>query len=221
MTNEGIVLSAHSLLCYCGWKYLTEGEPMSQQSTNPILLTIPEQFESNRLVIRAPQWGDGAAVNEAVIESIEELRQWLPFAQTIPTLEESEIVTRQGRLRFLDRSDLRLLIFHKETGKLIGSSGLHRIDWEARKFEIGYWLHSAYTKQGYMTEAVEAITQFAIQQLEANRIEIRCDRNNERSAAVARRAGFTFEGILRKETTDWNRQLRDTMVFAKVRGFEF
>lgn len=194
---------------------------MSEQPINPILLTIPEQFESNRLVIRAPQWGDGAAVNEAVIESIEELRLWLPFAQSIPTLDESEIVIREARLRYLDRSDLRLLIFHRETGKLIGSSGLHRIDWAARKFEIGYWLHSAYTNQGYMTEAVHAITHFAIQELEANRIEIRCDRNNERSAAVARRAGFTLEGILRNETTDRNGQLRDTMVFAKVRGFEF
>lgn len=194
---------------------------MSQQPAAPILLTIPEQFESNRLVIRAPQWGDGAAVNEAVIESIEELRLWLPFAQHIPTLEETEINIRQSRLRFLDRSDLRLLLFHKESGKLVGSSGLHRIDWRARKFEIGYWLHTAYTNQGYMTEAVHAITNFAIQELEANRIEIRCDRNNVRSAAVAQRAGFMLEGILRNETCDTQGLLRDTMVFAKIRGTEF
>ncbi|GMK37237.1 ribosomal-protein-serine acetyltransferase [Paenibacillus sp. CCS19] len=194
---------------------------MSDQQASPILMTIPEQFESNRLVIRAPQWGDGTALNEAVIESIEELRLWLPFAQRIPTLEESEIVIREARLRYLDRSDLMLLVFHQETGKLIGSSGLHRIDWNARKFEIGYWLHSAYTNQGYMTEAVHAITHFAIEELAANRIEIRCDRNNARSAAVARRAGFTLEGILRNETTAMDGQLRDTMVFAKVRGVEF
>jgi RimJ/RimL family protein N-acetyltransferase len=194
---------------------------MSEQPTVPILLTIPEQFESNRLVIRAPQWGDGAAVNEAVIESIEELRVWMPFAQSIPTVEETEINIRKARLRFLDRSDLRLLIFHKETGRLVGSSGLHRIDWKARKFEIGYWLHSAHTNQGYMTEAVHAITSYAIHELEANRIEIRCDRNNVRSAAVAERAGFTLEGILRNETTGLDGQLRDTMVFAKIRGVEF
>jgi RimJ/RimL family protein N-acetyltransferase len=72
-----------------------------------------------------------------------------------------------------------------------------------------------------MTEAVHAITSYAIHELEANRIEIRCDRNNVRSAAVAERAGFTLEGILRNETTGLDGQLRDTMVFAKIRGVEF
>ncbi|PWW04884.1 hypothetical protein DFQ01_106169 [Paenibacillus cellulosilyticus] len=74
---------------------------MSRQPSAPILFTIPEQFESNRLVIRAPQWGDGAAVNEAVIESIDELRLWMPFAQSIPTVDETEINIRQSRLRFI------------------------------------------------------------------------------------------------------------------------
>lgn len=72
-----------------------------------------------------------------------------------------------------------------------------------------------------MTEAVHAITDFANRELEANRVEIRCDRNNVRSAAVAQRAGFTLEAILRKETVGIDGQLRDTMVFAKIRGVEF
>ena len=43
-------------------------------SFNPIMLTIPESFHTERLTIRAPQWGDGAAVNEAIRESAEQLR---------------------------------------------------------------------------------------------------------------------------------------------------
>lgn len=70
-------------------------------------------------------------VNEAVIESIEELRPWMPWAQNIPTPDESEAGIRLSRLHFLDRTDLRLLLVHKETGQLVGSSGLHRIDWKA------------------------------------------------------------------------------------------
>ncbi|CDN43365.1 GNAT family N-acetyltransferase [Paenibacillus sp. P22] len=46
-----------------------------------ILLSIPESFESERLLIRAPLRDDGAAVNEAVKESSEELRPWMPWAK--------------------------------------------------------------------------------------------------------------------------------------------
>lgn len=194
---------------------------MGTTNTDPILLEIPESFESERLLIRAPLWDDGAAINEAVRESIEELRPWMPWAQNIPTIEESEAGIRRSRLQFMERKDLRLLLVHKKTGQLVGSSGLHRIDWQARKFEIGYWVRTSCEKQGYVAEAVNAITNFAIHELQANRIEIRCDSRNLRSAKVAERSGFTLEGILRNDKCDEDGSLRDTMIFSKVRGVEY
>lgn len=194
---------------------------MSTNNFDPIMLSVPESFESERLLLRAPLWGDGEDVNAAVIESIEELRPWMPWAQNIPAVEETEKNMRRARIQFLERTDLRLHLFHKETGQLIGCSGLHRIDWKSRKFEIGYWVRTSCSKQGYITEAVDAITNFAIQELQANRIEIRCDSRNIRSARVAERSGFALDGILRKDTCEADGSLSDTMVFSKVRGVEF
>ncbi|TKH44323.1 GNAT family N-acetyltransferase [Paenibacillus sp. FSL R10-2782] len=189
--------------------------------TSPMLLSFPEQFQTERLTIRAPQWGDGATVNEAIRESVDELRPWLPFARNLPTPEESEIRSRQARLKFLDRSDMMLYVFETVSGAFVASSGLHRIDWAARKFEIGYWLRTSCTGKGMITEAVHGITDFAIQHLEANRLEIRCDSRNTRSAKVAERAGFTLEGILRNVEYDEEGTLASQMIFAKVRGIEF
>ncbi len=188
---------------------------------NLILLQIPEEFETKRLLIKSPMWGDGKAVNTAIRESIEELRPWMPWAKDTPTVEESEANIRTARLRYLERSDLRMHLFHKKTGEFVGSSGLHRIDWETRKFEIGYWIRTSMSGKGLMTEAVEGITNFAANNLEANRIEIRCDSRNTPSMRVAKRLGFTLEGILRGEKCDAAGILRDTMIFAKVRGQEF
>jgi hypothetical protein len=42
--------------------------------TEPILRDIPEQLESERLVIRCPRPGDGSAIHEAIAESLDELR---------------------------------------------------------------------------------------------------------------------------------------------------
>lgn len=172
-------------------------------------------------MIRAPLWGDGAAINEAVKESIEQLRPWMPWAQSISTIEQSEADIRRARLHFLERKDLRLILVHKNTGQIVGSSGLHRIDWQARKFEIGYWVRTSFERQGYVTEAVNAITRFSLEELQANRIEIRCDSRNTRSARVAERLGFRLEGILRNDACAVDGSLRDTMVFSKVRGVEF
>lgn len=194
---------------------------MSQLATNPILLDFPESFETERLLIRAPQWGDGQAVNDAVKESIEELRPWMPWAQRVPSAEESESNIRQARLQFLDRSDLRLMLTLKHTGELVGSSGLHRIDWRARRFEIGYWVRTSFSGQGYVTEAVNGIADFAIRHLNANRIEIRCDSKNERSSRVAVRAGFALDAVLRSDLVNTDGELSDTMIYSKVRGIQF
>ncbi|MCM3784981.1 GNAT family N-acetyltransferase [Neobacillus mesonae] len=194
---------------------------MSTAKIDPILINFPDAIESERLIIRAPKPGDGAVMNIAVKESLAELKPWMPWAETPPTLSESETQIRQSAVHFAERKDLQLLLFLKETGKLIGSSGLHRINWDARRFEIGYWIHSAHTGKGYVTEAVHAITNFAVEELKANRIEIRCDALNTNSANVAKRAGFVLEGILRGDSLGVDGTLRDTCVFSKVRGQEF
>ncbi|KAA0550352.1 GNAT family N-acetyltransferase [Bacillus sp. BGMRC 2118] len=185
---------------------------------NPIMLDFPTEFTTDRLLIRLPLPGDGKAVHEAIVASKNELKDWLPFAQKDQTEEETEINIRESHVEFLKREDLRLLVFHKETGEFIASSGLHRINWKIRKFEIGYWIDTRHSGKGYMTEAVQGITEFAFKELEARRVEIRCDTKNSKSRAVAERLGFDLEGILRYDSFDMTGTvLRDTCIFAKIK----
>lgn len=184
-----------------------------------ILRNIPDSFTSERLLIRAPRPGDGAMVNAAVLDSLTELRPWMVWAQQTPTVEDNERYTREAHIRFLKRDELPFLLLLKETEIMVGSSGLHRINWTVPKFEIGYWVRTPYAGQGYITEAVAAITEFAFTTLGAHRVEIRCDAKNERSAAVARRGGFMLEGTLRNEDRcPMTNELRDTLVFAKIKS---
>lgn len=178
---------------------------------------FPHEIETERLLLRCPLPGDGPAVATAVTASLDELRRWMPWAMAEPSAETSEAYARRGHANFLLREDLPLVVLHKASGVIIGGSGLHRIDWDVPRFEIGYWLHSGYTGQGYMTEAVKALADFAFDTLGARRVEIRCDAENQRSAAVARRAGFTLEATLRQEQRHHlNHKLRDTLIFARI-----
>ncbi|HEX7559834.1 MAG TPA: hypothetical protein VF386_11565, partial [Usitatibacter sp.] len=65
--------------------------------TRALLLDIPEQIETPRLILAAARSGQGAMVNEAVVESREELRAWMPWAQHAPTLEETEAYCREAQ----------------------------------------------------------------------------------------------------------------------------
>jgi RimJ/RimL family protein N-acetyltransferase len=186
--------------------------------SDPILREFPYSLETERLIIRGPLPGDGKMVRTAVLESQAELEQWLPWAVDIPDDEEYEANVRRGHIRFLSREDLWMMILLKDTGVIIGGSGLHRIDWDVPKFEIGYWLSTAYTGHGYMTEAVEALTNFAFEVLAAMRVEIRVDSNNYKSIAIPKRLGFALEATLRNESRHHvTNELRDTLIFAKVR----
>ncbi|MET3696193.1 RimJ/RimL family protein N-acetyltransferase [Bacillus oleivorans] len=182
------------------------------------LIAFPETIETARLYIRSCLPGDGEMVRNAIAASINEMKPWLPFAKEIPTIEEAEDSVRRSYAEFIKKEDIRLHIFRKDDDEFIGSTGFHRINWDIPKVEIGYWLDTRHTKKGYMTEAVNGLVSFAFQEWDVKRIEIRCDPRNINSKTVAERAGFTLEGILRRDSlsADGN-EVRDTCVFAKIK----
>ncbi|MBS8263918.1 N-acetyltransferase [Mesobacillus boroniphilus] len=185
---------------------------------NPILLDIPSQLDTERLILRAPnRTGDGSIVNQAIRDSFSELKAWLPFAQKLPEVEETEINLRKAHINFLKRESFRFLIFKKETNEFIGSVSLQGIDWAIPKCEIGYWINTKFSGSGYMTEAVKALTNFGLNHLKFNRIEIRCESTNLKSRAIPEKLGFELEGVLRNDDLSADgSKLTDTCFYSII-----
>lgn len=185
---------------------------------NPIMIDFPDEFFTERLMIRMPKPGDGKVVSEAVNASIDALTPWMKWVQAQQTEYDTEVEIREAHIKFLRREDLRLLVFLKDSGQFIASSSLHNIDWDVRKFEIGYWIDTRHSGKGYMIEAVQGICDFAFNQLNARRLEIRCDTKNNKSKVIPERLKFNLEGISKNEdlSADGN-ELRDTYIFAKIK----
>ncbi len=186
--------------------------------TDPILIDIPSSIETERLLLRAPnRMGDGSIVNQAIRDSFNELKAWLPFAQKLPEVEETEINLRKAHINFLKRESFRYLIFRKETNDFIGTVSLQGIDWSIPKCEIGYWINTKFGGNGYMTEAVKALTDFGLNQLKFKRIEIRCESTNLKSRAIPEKLGFELEGVLRNDdlSADGSR-LTDTCFYSII-----
>ncbi len=182
---------------------------------------VPERLETPRLIVRMPRRSDAAALNAAVLESIDELRPTMPWAQTPPSLAQSDADCRRMQAKFLLREDLTMFAFERESdgseGRFVGGTGLHRIDWWVRRFEVGYWCRSSRRGRGLVSEAVQALTDLAFEHLHARRVEVRMDDINERSWRVAERCGFALEGVLRSDTLSTDGELRDTRVYALTR----
>ncbi len=179
---------------------------------------LPQRIETDRLLLRILQSGDGRMLHEAASESFAELHPWMEFAKKPTTVSETENFVREAAHRFLSRDELNFILLRKADQQVVGALGVHHIDWEVPCFELGYWARTSLSGQGYMTEALRALVRFVFDALNAERAEIRCDSRNDRSAALARRADFTLEATLRHQARANDDSLRDTLVFALLRN---
>jgi RimJ/RimL family protein N-acetyltransferase len=105
-------------------------------------------------------------------------------------------------------------LWERDSEHFLGGIGFHPRNWEARAFEIGYWLRTTAAGHGYMTEAVRLLTNELFTAMGANRVEIHCDIRNARSAAVPQRLGFIQEARLRNVGRATDGTLRSTFIFA-------
>ena len=185
---------------------------------NPLLLEIPEKIETSRLVLRAPRAADASHLNAAVNASFEDLKLWMAWAQTRPSLEESHATARRFVADWIVREHLDFRLWRRESGELVGCCGLHTFDWNVPKGEIGYWLHSHHGGRGLMGEAVGAVRDLGFETLNLRRIEIRCDARNDKSAAVARRAGFPQVAKMENNWRGRDGALHSNLIFALTRN---
>ncbi|HEX8998074.1 MAG TPA: GNAT family N-acetyltransferase [Ktedonobacterales bacterium] len=181
----------------------------------PSLIPLFDELVGERVIVRPHRQDDFDELWEALQESRDNLRPWLPFA------DESADQLRDWLARVVSKWYTRELmgmgIVERESGRLVGNLGLMVHSWNVGSFEIGYWLRASAEGHGYMSEAVRLVTDFAFDHLDANRVQIRCDVDNTRSAAVPRRLGFTLEGRLRRDMAAPDGRIRDTFVFSMIR----
>ncbi len=165
---------------------------------DPIMRDIPMPIETERLILRPTQSGDGAALAEAVQETWAQLNQWMIWASDRDAATEAmyESYARENAARFIRRENFAILAFERASGQLIGSTGLHQPDWDLRRCEIGYWVRATAQGQGYAQEIAHALTVYAFRALEMRSVMVAHAEGNEASRHVITRLGFTQCGAI-------------------------
>ena len=177
-----------------------------------------DKLAGERVLVRPYRVEDAEALREAVEESREHIRAWLPFADAHQSIEETRDWITHTMAQWLLRENMGTGVFLREDGAFLGGLGLHIRSWEIGFFEIGYWLRASAEGHGYMREAVSLLIEFAARDLLASRLEIRCDARNARSAGVAESLGFKREGHIRNGLHAPTGGMRDTLIFGLIPG---
>lgn len=166
-----------------------------------------------RLELRPWQLADVDALVALQIDNRDHLLPWMPWAQAPAYPDEAARRVLDFHGRFARGEDYVYGIFLD--GAPIGGTGLHlRVG--PRAAEIGYWVAKKHEGKGLVTEAARGMARVGLLLHDLDRIEIRMDPANRRSAAVPPRLGFSLETTLRRRIEGLD-GLRDVHVWALYR----
>ena len=150
-------------------------------------------LKTPRLLLRAIQQSDAQLLHRNFSDPQTVLYSNAPA----PSLEKVQQVIDIWSENFQKQQGIRWGITIKEQNAVIGSCGYKNIIKKHRRAGIGYEIFADYRRQGFMSEALNALIQFGFEVIELNRIEATVDCDNLPSILLLHKLGFTEEGTLR------------------------
>jgi ribosomal-protein-alanine N-acetyltransferase len=150
------------------------------------------QLQTSRLILRQPEESDVEAIFER-IGSDEEVTRFVGWARHT-SKDDTKAFLEFSRSEWAKWPAGPLLMESRETGVLLGSSGLAYET--AYRASTGYVLARDSWGRGFASEALRAVAAFA-NELGLSRLYAHCHVRHSASIRVLERCGFEFEGTLR------------------------
>ena len=188
-----------------------------------MLLDVPLELETKRLLLRPYRPGDGQWLHAIFREnrvhlgdSIEGIRAGFGLDLTDPTHAETFVRQLAG-----DWAARRRFIFgirEKAADRYVGELWIESKDWDVPLHEIGYSVVREHLRKGFVTEVTRAGLKFVFEHLKANRASVTCDEDNVPSYRVAERCGFLREGCLRAQVKRSDGALVGKLYYGMLRA---
>lgn len=177
----------------------------------------PVILQSERLVLRPPRIEDQEAWSKLRHDSRAFLQRWEP--RWPPDHLSRPAFKRRVRWAHSEATAQRAyayLIIRREDEALVGGITLSNIRRApSRSASLGYWVGEPFARQGYMSDAVERVANFAFETLDIVRLEAACLEENAASRALLKRCGFHEEGIVRGYL-EVDGVVRDHVLYARL-----
>lgn len=117
------------------------------------------------------------------------------------TPDLSKHFVEQKVKEFASKEEFLFVLKEKENHTIIGLIYLKELDWNKKQGELAYAISYQVEGKGYMTETVEAVSKWALEELELETLQIIAHKSNTASVRVAEKCGFVWENVLIAEHT--------------------
>jgi len=166
--------------------------------------------------IRPFQLSDAASLYEAIIESAEALKPWMPWCRSDYRISDTqEWIEAQIQAFQLGEQYQFAIVLRDQT--IAGACGLNGIQPQNRLANLGYWVRTSACGRGIATKAARLLAQWAFANTELDRLEIVVAVGNVASLRVAAKIGAVWEGMLRGRLR-MNENAHDAILFSIMRG---
>ncbi|MFC4321177.1 GNAT family N-acetyltransferase [Litchfieldia salsa] len=139
---------------------------------------------------------DAERVFQLTEESRAYLKNWLPWLDSTTSVEDTKGFIQMVLKQYAENKGVTTVISFQ--GEIVGVASYNSIDWTNKIAYIGYWLGEAYQGKGIITRVSKALTDYALRELDLNKVEIRAAVGNDKSWGVPTRLGFQEEGVIRQ-----------------------
>jgi len=184
-----------------------------------LLLEIPTRIETERLVLRSYERGDGKWYHVMSQRNQPHLARYEAenAVMAIKSAEDAEIAVRDFAADWVSRRAFFLGAFERSTGVFVAQVYVGPVDWGVPEFQIGYFADKDHEGNGYVTEAVRGTLALVFDHLGAHRASVECGETNVRSIRVVERCGMVREGHLREDTLNADGTRTGTLHFGLLK----
>jgi RimJ/RimL family protein N-acetyltransferase len=134
---------------------------------------------------------DARVLARSVADNLEHLRPWMSWIVHEPLSFEQRVeLLRTYRGQFDLGGDYAFAVYDKDESDFLGS-GVLKLGSDVSEREVGFWIDRAHEGKGLATELVCALLRVAFEIEGLDCVDLRCDPQNEKSANVARKLGFS------------------------------
>ena len=147
--------------------------------------------------------GERIYLSPRSIEDAEKYTEWMNDFETTDYIGRShQSMGIEAEKKYLEehiKEDTVFAIIENDTDKLLGTVGLHKVNYIKRKATIGIFIGDKdYRGKGYGTEAIKLILDYGFNYLNLNNIKLDLIEFNERAFACYKKCGFKEYGRRRK-----------------------
>lgn len=169
---------------------------------------------NDRAMLRLMHVNDVASLF-TIVEGNKEI--WMYLISTMDSYRDMEQYVQVAIKGFEEGTNLPFVVIDQKTNEIVGSTRLYSISNDNKTVELGQtWYHPSVHRTSINTECKYMLLQYAFEELQMLRVQIKTDLRNKKAQRAIERLGAVKEGVLRNERKLPHGYIRDAVVYSII-----